>query len=403
VALTATVEQGGGSIIGPAAVTTDPHGYASVGWRLGNGGAQRLTVRLTDSDGSERQRLTYAAAIGGCDITIGPGGQFEHLDSELVRELLEASNGNLCLCFLPGAHEIDELKVEGDKGRLSLHGCAQTAALGVRGAIQLSGFASVELRDLLIAMTDSGMTLSSLSSTGEVRLSGISLARSTSQGSDPLLRVSGAKRLDVTGCEIGLAVPASAVFENITGECHISSSRFAGTVSFYGVPGGDRSEALIRQLGGSKSPGPKPPDSEPPISKPLQLKALGGLHFVGNSVQVLTIGEDVAGQLVEKQSADSIFQTAVLQGNTFGAQSNMFVSALLNVVGNSFVPEPIDRSAPFGVMVASRAAAVGNVAALFSDNVALHFLTTAPPAGGFSEAANQVFTQNHVSTPPSTP
>jgi hypothetical protein len=41
---------------------------------------------------------------------------------------------------------------------------------------------------------------------------------------------------------------------------------------------------------------------------------------------------------------DGIFQTAVLQGNTFGAQSTVFVSALLGFVGNNFVVEPTGAS-----------------------------------------------------------
>ncbi len=63
VVLTAAVEQGGGAIVGPASVTTDPDGYASIGWRLGASGPQRLAVRLADESGSELQRLGFNANI----------------------------------------------------------------------------------------------------------------------------------------------------------------------------------------------------------------------------------------------------------------------------------------------------------------------------------------------------
>ncbi|MGH8720344.1 MAG: DUF6519 domain-containing protein [Burkholderiales bacterium] len=382
VVLTATVEQGGGSVIGPASVTTDSDGYASVGWRLGTGGTQRLTVRLADAQGNELQRLGYTAEIaqaatggGGCDTTIGPGGQFERLDSELLARLLEEGRGAACLCFLPGAHTIENLELANDTraSRLSLHGCGRTAVLRVTGRFSLGGFGAVDMRDLRIAMTDLGMTVRSID---DVRLSGVSLARAAPQANEPLLLVRGATRLRMTGCDIGPSLPASAVFENITAECHISYSRFDGPVSFYGLPGGDPSRALIEVLGDSQL---------------TRLNARAArLHLVDNSLQLLTISEAVAGQLVESRSADGIFQSAVLQGNTFGVQSNILVSALLSVGGNSFVAEPTDGSTPYGVMVATRAAAAGNVAVRNGDEAILRFLI--PRDGGFSGAANQVFT-----------
>jgi photosystem II stability/assembly factor-like uncharacterized protein len=386
IVLTATVDQGGGSVIGSATMTTDSEGYASVGWQLGPGDAQRLTVRLTDSDGHEVQRLTYSANIasagtarGNCDITIGRGGQFEHLDNELLSKLLQASKGHLCLCFLPGIHEVDVLSANGGgESRLSLHGCGPTAVLNVRGSIQLTNFATVELRDQAIKMKDAGVALVSI---GEARLSGVSLARSQVQATDPLLDVRDVKRLLVTNCDIGPGVPASAVFESIAEQCHINSSRFDGPVSFYGKPsGGPSPRALLDALG--RSP------SQPP--KPLQLTGrLARLHLVDNSVQLLTVAGATAAQLVQiaKDEPVEVFQTAILHGNTFGGQNNVFVGALLSFVGNSFVVEPIDGPALYGVMIANRATATANMAASSSDNSFLHFVT---PEGSFSEAANEV-------------
>ena len=375
--LTATVDQGGGSIIGSATRTTDSEGYASVSWQLGPGGIQRLTVRLTDSDGHEVQRLTYTANMGGCDITIGSGGQLEHVDNDLVRELLGANKGHLCLCFLPGTHVIGELNVEGgSESRLILHACGPTAILNVQGSIRLTNFAALELRDLIIKLKDGGMMLDSID---ELRLSGVSLARSKAQATDPLLQVSNVKRPFVTNCNIGPSVPASAVFEDIAEECHITASRFDGPVSFYGKPGGGPSpRALLEAFEHSPSQ---------PLKKPLQLTGrLARLHFVDNSVQLLTVAGKTAAQLAQTAPVD-VFQTAILQGNTFGGQNNVFVSALLSFVGNSFVAEPTDGAAFYGVMIANRAAATANTAAGISDNSFLHFLT---PEGRFSEAANEV-------------
>ena len=383
VVLAGSIEQGGGAIIGSSTVTTGPDGYASIGWRLGIGGPQRLAVRLADANGDELQRLAFNAniaatatsACGGCDITIGAGGQFERLDSELLARLLEQGRGAICLCFLPGTHDVESLEASGGQQmRLSLHGCGPTAVLRVRGAIQLSGFATVELRDLLIGLTaDTGITLRTNS---EVRLAGLTVARGAQESNEPLLSVTGSSRVRVIGCAIGAGLPASAVFEAISEECHINGSRFDGTVSFYGLPGGDPSQELIEALGDSQR---------------TQLNAgAARLHFVDNSVQLLTIGGAVAQQLVGTRVADGLFQSSVLQGNTFGVLSNVFVSPLLSVGGNSFVAEPQDGVTPYGVMVATRAAAAGNVAVRVGDEAILRFLI--PRDGGFSGAANQVFT-----------
>jgi hypothetical protein len=62
---------------------------------------------------------------------------------------------------------------------------------------------------------------------------------------------------------------------------------------------------------------------------------------------------------------------------------------LLSFDGNSFVAEPRDGITPYGVMIASRAVAAGNVAVRFGDEAILHFVT---PRAAFSGAANQVFT-----------
>jgi photosystem II stability/assembly factor-like uncharacterized protein len=381
VVLSATVEQGGGTVIGAANVTTDLDGYASVGWQLGISGLQRLSVRLQDAQGNELQRLSYSATVveaanggGGCAITIGAGGQFERLDSDLLERLLEERKGRLCLCFMPGFHDLDGLEVKGRGERLlSLHGCGPSAVLQVRGNIILSEFAAIELRDLVFTMSPDNFL--ALFANAEVQMEGISLSRV--DGADqPLLFVEDLRVVRMSRCTLGQTRPASAVFQNIQNECRIEGCRFDGPISFYGLPGENPAPDLIEALSNAQ---------------PTELNASSSrLFLVDNSVQQLTIGAEVARQLVLKRSAENIFQTAVLQGNTFSLQSNVFVSPLLSFGGNSFIAEPTDNDAPYGVMVATRAAAAGNVAVRFGDEAILHFLI--PGEGGFSGAANQVFT-----------
>jgi photosystem II stability/assembly factor-like uncharacterized protein len=379
VVLQSSVVQGGGALTGPASVTTDPDGYASVGWRIGTGGAQQLVVRLVDDDGRELQHLNYGAAIaqagtgGGCDITVGPGGQFERLDSDLLARLLDENRGTVCICLMPGTHQVDSLVFTSQlrSARLSIHGCGLPTTLQLSGRFQLSGLSALELRNLAIFTTEGGVLLQS---NGDLRLSGLTIGSQTTAATGPLLQVSGANRLRVTDCEINAAPIASAVIEGVAGECYVGGNTFLGTLSFYGPPGEDPSRALMDRFGDGQR---------------TQLNGRGNLHLVDNSLQLLTVGAEMVNQLIQTTSAD-VFLSVSMQGNTFGVQSNVFISQLLACNGNSFVAQPRDGSTPYGVMVVNRAAAAGNVAVVNGDQAILRFLI--PSDGGFSGAANEVFT-----------
>jgi len=124
------------------------------------------------------------------------------------------------------------------------------------------------------------------------------------------------------------------------------------------------------------------------VELPL-VEPAGRLHFTDNQLSQLTLGAEMVEQLMGL-AARGLFQAAVLQGNVIGAMGSVFASTLLSFDGNSFVAEPRDGVTPYGVMIANRAAAAGNVALQVGDHAILHFIT--PANGGFSGAANQVFT-----------
>jgi photosystem II stability/assembly factor-like uncharacterized protein len=386
VVLTATVDEGGGAVVGASSLTTDPNGYASVAWQLGAGGAQRLTVRLVDAQGNELQRLTYTASIAqagssGACVTIGPGGQFPQLDSNLLAQLLSENGGAACICFMPGTHQIADLVLEGRNplAQLAIHGCGLATSLSISGKIVITGLGSLEVKDLSIDPTQTSMVLQSI---GELRLSGLVMNRTTTQIASPLLVVSGVRRVRMTGCKIGIAARASAIFENIATECHLDGNLFLGPLSFYGLPGSDPSAALISRFGDGQR---------------AQLNAQGSLHLTDNNLQLLTIGEGVATQLEQQATANGIFQSAVIEGNTFNVVSNVFVSSLLSFTGNTFLaPAAAGAVLSYGVMLVTRAAAAGNVAETVGQQAVLRFLI--PGNGGFNGAANQVFT-----APTSTP
>ncbi|MBP2302791.1 DUF6519 domain-containing protein [Azospirillum picis] len=380
VALAASVEEGGGAIVGPG--VTDADGYAAFDWRLGAGGGQRATVRVRDAGGTELQRLEYTAAVrqpvpsgGGCEVTIGPGGDFEKLSRELLAQLFEIGQGAACVCFLPGHHGIDGLEFDGNgEARLSIHGCGPTAVVEVNGGIALSGFLALELRNLELALSEDQGVL--LRKNRNVSLSTVSITRQQVEGHEPCLHVVQVGDLAIGCCVVGAAWPASVVIEEVIGACRIDGSRFAGPLSFYGLPRWGDVRRYIEAF------------SDHPEAR-LEANT-SSLQLTRNDLQLLTIGGDIAETLVNRK-ARGLFQTAVLDSNNFAVGQNVFASAFLNFANNSLLATAPGDNFIYGAMIAVRATAVGNLALFFNKIGFLHLLT---PAGGLStNAANQVSIQ----------
>jgi photosystem II stability/assembly factor-like uncharacterized protein len=384
-----TVEQGGGSVVGPTIVATDAHGLASIGWQLGTSGLQRLRAELIDSDGQVLQRQSFnasavvpATARGGCDITIGAGGDHEKLDSGLLRSLLEQGGGAACICFLPGNHDIGALQADGsERFRLTLHGCGHTSLLIVGDTmLRLGGFASLELCDLVIqAQGEVGGVL--LEKNAETRLSAVQIDRSRDQARTPCLRIAGAQRVSMTGCEVTAATPTTlaVVFEDVTGDCQVEHNRFVGIVSFYGDPAVP-TIPLLRGLFDRAREARL-------ASVPAQLK------FCNNNTSLLAIGAAVTGSLSAaapaQPAASGLFETATIAGNTITEPLNLLVAGrMIAVSGNTLLAEP-GADNVYGLFIAERAIAVGNLTLLPTPG--------SPPlmfvAQNFEKAANVAIVQ----------
>jgi hypothetical protein len=381
VTLNAVVEQGGGAIVGPDTLVTGADGLAGFGWQLGNGGPQRVRVDMIDADGQVVQRLSFDAtastgsATRGCDVTIGKGGNFETLTVEVLRSLLK--QGNACICFLPGTHDVDELKAGGSNERsLSLHGCGRASIVNLRGPLTLTGFVSLELRDL--AITASGETNVELQKNGAVRVTNLLLDHSENEAKAAALSISGAQSVGVTGCEILSRFPAmAALFEDIETSCRVAGNTFVGQVSFYGAAGGAPAPDLIKKLAARKSVRLTANDSQ--------------LTFCNNELSQLTIATVLAKKLsASNGTAADVFATAVVQGNTFTELNNVFVAGLLAVATNAFIAPAPDNST-FGVLFATRATAVGNLGLVLRHDAILQFVVTAPT--NFAKDANQIEVQ----------
>jgi photosystem II stability/assembly factor-like uncharacterized protein len=377
----ATVEQGGGAIVGPATRPTDAQGQAAFNWQLGAGGPQRVRVDLIGAAGQVIQRLGFDASLGasrttrGCDVTIGRGGEFEELTADLLRELLESGRGNACVCFLPGSHDVPEIEIDGaGRFRLSLHGCGHASQLALRGSLTFAAFAAIELRDL--TMRAEGDTRLLLQKNDEVRLANVLFDRSANASRAAAVTVVAAQSVSMIGCEILTRFPTvAAMFEEIEGACRVLHNRFVGVVSFYG----DTDEPVTPDLLGL-------------LAARDNLRLTPGsarLSFCDNELSQLSVGTPMARRLAAPNgTASGVFASAVVHGNTFVEQNNLFVAGLLGVATNAFIAQPVDDFL-YGVMMAVRATAAGNLAVVFDDRAILRFVVPNPPS--LAKAANEVF------------
>ena len=376
----AIVENGGGTITGSGTSGTNAEGHASFTWQLGSGGPQRVRIELLDGTGQVVQRLGFdagtdrgSAEIRGCDVTVGDGGQFERLTSELLRELLERGRGHACVCLLPGVHAVPEIEVDGaGNARLSLHGCGHATLLSLRGSWTFRGFAAIEIRDLSLRAEQDTRLL--FQRNAEVRLARVQLDRSESDSRTPALNVVGAQTVNVTGCEILARMPLSAaMFQDIEGDCRIVENRFVGAVSFYGVTEEPPTPDLLRALA----------DRDTVRLQPGSAR----LSFCDNDVSQLSVSTEMARRLASTGTAQGVFASAVLNGNTVVEQNSIFVAGLLGVTTNAFLAQP-PADGFYGVMLSTRAAASGNVATVLVDRPLLHFIVQDPPS--FAKAANVI-------------
>ena len=395
-----TVEAGAGTLAlaapwGTQTGTTvdalcDAQGLAQCNWQLGTPQAQRVRAQLLTTGGTPvaEQQAVFAAkaatpgqgsAARGCEITIGKGGDFPELSTELLAKLLADTEGRLCICFLPGAHNLEGLQITGERlrtARLSLHGCGATALVTVTAPIALGGFAALEIRDLVLGLQPRANLV--LTANSDLRLTNLQLGGRGAAG----VRVEGAGDLRMAGCELAAAEPASLLLQGITGLCEIVGNRFLGDVALYGDPGDGLILRLVDRLlgGGFEVP--------PGIGT-------GRLVFSQNQLPRMLLAKEMLEPLAQGAVADALkpaFQSAVLHGNTFTGLNSLCAGGLVTVTGNVFTAVQATTGARsfYGAVIASRAAASGNTATVFGDVCPLVFL--APKGDTFRGAANMVFT-----------
>ena len=256
----------------------------------------------------------------------------------------------------------------------SLHGCGHASVLNLRGSLTFAAFAALELRDL--AMRAEGETSMLLQKNGEVRLANVLLDRSRNAAKAAALSILGAESVSVTGCQILAKLPTmAAIFQDIGRACRVVQNRFTGLVSFYGESSGVPAPDLMRKLAARDNLRLKPGDAQ--------------LSFCNNDLSQLTVATVMAKKLsTATGTASGVFASAVVHGNTFTEPNSLFVAGLLGFDTNAFVAQP-EGGAMYGVMMATRATAAGNLAVVFDDRSILRFVV--PNAASFAKGANEIY------------
>ncbi|HYR10121.1 MAG TPA: DUF6519 domain-containing protein [Longimicrobium sp.] len=198
-----TVE-GGGTLL-DADAQTGADGIARVRWQLGASGCQQVTAVIQGDPGTlaEPRTVVFNASLdtagGGCEVTVGPGGDFPTLEAAL--EQLNDRRG-MCICLLPGRHKVDgPLEYNLSGASLCIRACGGPGTrIELRGGhLQFNGLESFILRDLdLVADQVEGPLL--LTNCEEVVIENCRIGQSDLD--TPLLTVAGAERLRVQGCTL---------------------------------------------------------------------------------------------------------------------------------------------------------------------------------------------------------
>jgi hypothetical protein len=176
-----TLEAGSGTLSGSTVESTSD-GIAECEWTLGTSGKQQVKAELRDAAGhpvpgqlihftaglsvasevaydpsacpSLKDAETVQAAIdilctmdrgGGCAVTVGPGGQYGTLE-QAFGALKEKRD--ICLCLLPGTHEINKDVAVDNKNIITISGCGMGSIIHQKCPTLAFGANQILLYDL---------------------------------------------------------------------------------------------------------------------------------------------------------------------------------------------------------------------------------------------------------------
>ena len=373
VPVTFVVVSGGGLIVGAATVPTTAAGVASVFWRLGASGNQRVEAEILA--GPDRfQHIGFNASFAqqgdggrrGCDFTVGPGGDIPALATDTIQALL-AKFERVCLCLLPGDHLIENLAIS-TPGFLTIHGCGPGTTVRLRTPATFAALTYFELSGVTVLPSGPSAGFR-FEKCREVVFRHVD-ARRLADFTGILLHTRAVPDVCLDGCTWGdnPAQPTrtwtAAVIEESTGVKRLVGNAIQAPVSFYGLPKIGQPlaiEELFERIANT------------------QLQGSGGdLFLEHNAFGLLTIGAVMLDRLnqfatgAQPPPAD-LFGSAMLTGNVIRDRDTLFVSRLLALTGTSLVVEPQE---PLSTFVADTASVASTVTPVRLDNSLRLFVAT---------------------------
>jgi hypothetical protein len=154
---------------------------------------------------------------GGCAVTVGKGGQFESL-GEAIKSLMgvpqEFQNIDVCICLLPGDHELAEgLEMDGtgNKVQIKIEGCGHGTRIIMRQKPVIAlGLISFTLREVEV-FADQPEAFFKFERCGDITVEGCYLTRENQ--ANPFITIAHARRIQIEDnfVQTFLAPPKKAV------------------------------------------------------------------------------------------------------------------------------------------------------------------------------------------------
>ncbi|HEX2202625.1 MAG TPA: DUF6519 domain-containing protein [Longimicrobium sp.] len=133
---------------------------------------------------------------GGCELTVGPGGDFETLAQALANI---PEKGSRCLCLLRGEHTVETaLPVKAPGGAVKISGCGTGTKILLKAPLLVGPLASFILRDLDVEASGVDRPLR-FEACDQVHFDNCSFL---TVGSTHVVTVAQADRLRMTGCNV---------------------------------------------------------------------------------------------------------------------------------------------------------------------------------------------------------
>jgi hypothetical protein len=388
-------------IITPATTTTDANGLASCQWTPPpTVGGHQLTADLTlTPDGQAIEEPAFVQFTANvrtinegscCCVTIGAEGDFKNLNEAIVILMEKEGLSDICICFLPGDHEIPkDLTITAvpdkpggqDKFKptyVKISGCGPATRLALKAPLNAFALASFSLDDLLISVENIPNPII-INECSEVDINGCELKQSAKIATDFVI-IGNATRITIADNLIEVVntqknAAAALVIADANAETEIRNNIIRGQVRFYGSDGLLSQEAFNKQVAA-------------PIRGKVQIESndkAPDARIESNTLEGVVVDKLILKSIIKTGDSTvltGLFRRFSLLNNTIISTTNAWLGVHVISNGNFLVvPEAVVGTAAGETFIC-----IGTSAA----DPAAVFQYSVPNAIEFSEAANLI-------------